>query len=135
MKIMLIVAIPFFFACEIRAQAPDTSIIELIANPDKFDGKVVRIIGVINIDFESNAIYLTKEHWANSVTTNGVWLTIDKNLADKRKWGNGRYFLVEGVFHAEDKGHMGLWRGAISDIAVMELHEIISKGENADSER
>jgi len=109
-----------------NGQVPNTSILQLIANPQKFDKKTVRFQGVVNIEFERNGIYLSKEHWENSVTSCGIWLDIDPKLAKSRKWANGKYFIIEGVFHAEDKGHMGLWMGSISNITLLQVHEVVT---------
>jgi len=112
-----------------NAQIPSTSIIELIANPKSFDGQKVRIQGVVNFEFESNAIYLSKEHWQHSVTSCGIWIDVTPKMAEQKKWANGKYFVIEGTFHADEKGHMGLWRGSISEITMLLLHEIIKPSE------
>lgn len=109
----------------LHGQAPTASLIELIATPQKFDGKIVRFHGVLNIGFESNAMYLSKDHWENTVTSCGIWLHIPPELAAERKWGNGKYFLIEGTFDASDRGHMGLWMGALSKITLLTVHEIV----------
>lgn len=108
----------------LQGQVPTVSLIELIASPREFDGKVVRFHGVINIDFENTAIYLSKEHWSHSVTSCGIWLDLPEKLANERKWGNGKYFIIQGTFNAAEKGHMGLWRGGLSNIAMLDLHEV-----------
>ena len=41
-------------------QCIGVSLIQLIANPDKYHGKLVRVIGVINIEFEGNKIFTSK---------------------------------------------------------------------------
>lgn len=129
MKILLIIAVSCFVQTGASAQAPSASIVELIANPDSFNGKSVRIQGVINIGFENNSIYLSKEHWKHSITSCGIWMEIESKLAEERKWGNGKYFLIEGIFHADRKGHMGLFRGTISNIKMIQLHEVIDAHE------
>lgn len=50
--------------------AIDVSVINLIATPDAFHGKVVRVIGVSNFEFEGNHLWFCKEHWANPVVKN-----------------------------------------------------------------
>ena len=41
--------------------AKDVTMIQLIAAPEKYDGQLVRVIGVGNLAFESNCISLSKE--------------------------------------------------------------------------
>jgi hypothetical protein len=38
--------------------ALDVSLIQLIANPESYDGKKVRIIGFLRLEFEGDALYL-----------------------------------------------------------------------------
>ena len=43
--------------------APESvSLVALIANPDRYDGKTVQVVGVLNIGFEMDALCLTIEH-------------------------------------------------------------------------
>lgn len=46
----------------------DVSCITLIAEPKKFNGKHIRIIGVLEVGFESNGIYLTQNDYEHMVT-------------------------------------------------------------------
>jgi len=66
-------------------QAPTASLIQLIANPEKFDGKTVVVEGVTNVEFEGSAIYLSKEHWKHLILSFGVWLDLDPKLAKDRR--------------------------------------------------
>jgi hypothetical protein len=88
------------------------SLIELIANPTQFDGKRVRIIGFLRLEFEGTAIYLSREDFENGITKNGLWVStdqLDNTLSN-------RYVLLEGTFNASNPGHRGLWSGAIEKI-------------------
>jgi hypothetical protein len=35
----------------------------LIADPKRFDGQTVRVIGYLHLEFEGNAVYLSKPAW------------------------------------------------------------------------
>lgn len=117
------------FAHQLFAQATTTSIIQVIANPKDFDGKVVRFEGVTNIEFEGNGIYLSKEHWNARVTSFGIWMDLNDELTKSKRWLNGKYCIVEGTFHANDRGHMGLFMGSLSDITMFHQREPISPTE------
>lgn len=98
--------------------AVDVSIIALIANPDEYDGKVVRVMGVGRLEFEGNSIYLHKEDYEMRNSRNGLWISLGSEATpyeDAEKY-NGEYVLIEGVFSKENHGHMGLWSGAIVNI-------------------
>jgi hypothetical protein len=90
------------------------SIIDLIANPDLFDGKRIRTFGYIHFEFEGNGIYLHQEDYARSLYANGLWVNLAQNVS--RVDCQDRYVLVEGTFRARDRGHLGLWSGAIGEI-------------------
>ena len=84
--------------------------------PEKFDGKLVRIIGFLCLAFEGDAIYLRREDFDHSLTQNALWVDVpekrDETLSRK-------YVLLEGTFDASDHGHMGLFGGAIRKITRM----------------
>jgi len=94
------------------------SIIDLIANPEQYDGKPVRVMGFAHFEFEGEAIYLHREDFDQGLTSNGIWLdTGDKGgpaeLSDQ-------YLIVEGTFVAAGRGHLGMWSGEIGKITRME---------------
>ena len=57
----------------------DVSMINLIATPEKYHGKIVRIIGVAFIEQRrSSAIFLTADCYKNYVAKNSLW--VDTNF-------------------------------------------------------
>ncbi|MFC1524344.1 hypothetical protein ACFL6N_06095 [Thermodesulfobacteriota bacterium] len=119
--LVIILLLPFLVGFgAVNHETINTSLINLIATPDKFHGKIVRVIGVSNIEFEGNGIYLSKEHLINRVTKNALWLSLNFKIIGKSEEElskyNGQYVLVEGVFNKDDKGHMGLKSGSINNV-------------------
>src|SRR5258707_6462217 len=99
------------FAKTLFADEPiNVSLIQLIANPKEYDGKLVRVGGVASFEFEGNAIYLHKDDMRYCLTNNGLWL--DTWSLAKQKF-NGKYVSVEAIFNGTLKGHMGLWSGSL----------------------
>lgn len=102
------------FACE------SVSIIQLIGDPSSHHGKKVLVKGVIQLEFEGNALYLSKDDRAFGISKNAVWISLDEAKIGISTEGlarlNGRYVLVEGTFDKSDTGHMGLFAGAIHKI-------------------
>ncbi|MAP80295.1 MAG: hypothetical protein CL526_04310 [Aequorivita sp.] len=94
------------------------SIINLIATPEKYHNKKVRVIGFLNLEFEGNAIYLHKDDYKKSIHKNGLWVTFtDESWEKIKKYRfNKSYFLIEGTYDMTLFGHMGLWSGTIKDI-------------------
>ena len=76
------------------------SIIELIAVPEKYDGKMVRVIGVVQIEHEYNAIHLSTEDW--KYMTNAIWIDPDYEKLEATEEDlaklNGKMVLIEGIF-------------------------------------
>ncbi|MBW3655001.1 MAG: hypothetical protein KY444_02775 [Gemmatimonadetes bacterium] len=104
-----------------RPSTPDTdvhdvSIIQLVARPEQFHGRRVRVTGYLWLEFEGNGIYLSESDRTHGVYRNGLWVSFAPGVLDGRQEYSGRYVLVEGTFNAEDRGHMGLWSGAIQQI-------------------
>ncbi|MCP3875093.1 MAG: hypothetical protein GY699_18315 [Desulfobacteraceae bacterium] len=119
--ICFIIILPWIFGFgEANHDAISVSLINLIATPEKYHDKTIRVIGVSNIAFEGNSIYLSKEHWANFVMKNAIWITPNYKAIGKTEKElsefNGRYVLIEGVFNKNDNGHMGLFSGSIDNV-------------------
>ncbi len=100
-------------------QTVDVSMVSLIANPKDFDGKKVRLIGYVRLEFEGDSIYLHRDDARQRNFKNGLWLDVE--VPQKRRPTiNNRYALVEGVFSMEERGHMGLWSGTIKNVTRLE---------------
>lgn len=113
---MLVLALRSGFA---DAQAVDVSMINLIANPKDFDGKKVRLIGYVRLEFEGDSIYLHRDDARQGNTRNGLWL--DVALPQKQRMRvNNRYAIVEGVFSMDEQGHLGLWSGSIKNVTRLD---------------
>lgn len=100
--------------------AEDVSMVQLIATPEKFDGKFVRVFGFLWLEFEADSLYLHREDLVQGLTRNGVWVHRTEAIERDGKKLNRHYVLIEGVFDAQDHGHMGLWGGAIKNITRIE---------------
>jgi hypothetical protein len=88
--------------------------VQLLATPEKFHGKFIRVEGFLRLEFEGKALYLHKEDYANGLYRNSVWVDLLESKEHMRL--NMRYVLIEGVFNAKDHGHLGLCGGAIEKI-------------------
>lgn len=129
---LLCIAVPCLGAAPLQAQArppalqvPGTSastevhhvsIIQLIATPERFHGKRVRVVGYLWLEFEGNGIYLSESDRTHGVYKNGLWVSFAEGVLDSRQAYSGRYVLLEGTFNAEAHGHLGLWSGTIEQI-------------------
>lgn len=99
----------------------DVSIIRLIATPEAYDGKPVRVIGYARIVFEGSAVYIHAEDDKRSIAKNGVWLDIGKTGLNKYRSMDGKYVLIEGRFDAKNNGHHDAFSGTIENINRFEI--------------
>jgi hypothetical protein len=99
------------------AEPINVSMIQLIADPQRFDGQTIRVIGFMRLEFEGNAVYLHREDYERSVLQNGVWIELtDSQLKTSAKLNNG-YVIIEGTFSAKERGQLGIWSGSIQKIS------------------
>jgi hypothetical protein len=97
-------------ACLPSAPTYETvSIAELIASPDKFDGRSIVVTGYYYSGFELSALYPGRRNPENSETDDGLWIYGLSPFLDL----NGRHVVVSGVFDGKNKGHLGQWSGSI----------------------
>ena len=98
------------------SEPKDVSLVQLIANSAEWHGKLVRVDGYCRLEFEETVLYLHEEDSEHLITRNGVWLRLGWPIPEKyRDVGDG-YVLVEGVFDADQAGHMGMFSGEIKDV-------------------
>ena len=91
----------------LRQDAIDASVYELLAAPERYDGRPVRVIGVVrfSFDYESRSgVYATTDDYRHR--TDGVIDigSIEPIIAtDERSLSrmNGTYAVIEGVFRAK----------------------------------
>lgn len=91
------------------------SMINLIANPSDFHGKRVQLVGYLHLEFEGDAIYLSRDAWQYGQDKNGLWVSFAKAIESPGRF-NDSYVYVEGRFNAERHGHKGLFSGSIDEI-------------------
>lgn len=123
MKIMRLVALFILSFAALHTasavQPVDVSIIQLIATPEKYQGKRVRILAFLRVEFEGSAVYLHKEDYEQAIHRNGLWIDLPRGISSGKGLTN-QYVLVEGVFDGKQNGHMGLWSGTITDVTRLE---------------
>ena len=106
------------FAQPLHAAEPlDVSLVRLIANPKDYDGKIVRVIGFVRLEFEGNAIYLHQDDYKHGIRKNGLWIDATDDMRKRTADFDQKHVLLEGTFNVKDTGHLGLWSGSIQKIA------------------
>lgn len=108
------------------ARGISVSLINLIATPERYDGKLVFVTGYASIGLENMSLCPFK-HTAS--TKDCIWLNIDSGPyatdedmrrynAKEKVWEkfNGKIVSIRGTFDKKDTRHLGMWSGAIKDI-------------------
>jgi hypothetical protein len=128
------VAIPFILGIQVawspvvgiepsQERAPivaDVSLVQLIANPDQFDTRPIRVIGFCWFEFERNALYLHREDFEHGIAKNAVWLSVGGAGSSEYADLKNKYVIVEGTFSARERGHFGMFAGSIKSITRLE---------------
>lgn len=114
-------------------QPIDVPIVQLIADPARWHGKIIRVTGVMKLEFEGDAIYLSPSDADKHVTKNAIALDIDyarfgipeelpkdtKQKEEAMKAANalkdlsGKYVVLEGPFNAYSQGHLGAFSASM----------------------
>jgi hypothetical protein len=105
-----------FLAAQNSQDPTGISLIQLISNPDRYDGKVVRLEGFLRLEFEGNALYLHQEDDDYMLTKNAICVDASPDMIKSRDNLDKKYVLLEGTFDAKDHGHMGLFSGSLHKI-------------------
>ncbi len=99
------------------------SLVALLADPARFDGQQVMLVGYVRSGFESNALYLTKDDADILNRMNSVWLEgyrDGNDTAGKKRPVRGFIRVVGTVrYRSAGVGHLGLWPVGISDITLV----------------
>ena len=137
-KIVFLVFL-FVLPASLSAAEPlNVSLIQLIATPEDFNGKKVRVSGFLHVKFEDSVLYLSKDHADHIMGRNGLWIDYSQNIdtfpedIEDIIYFDGKAVTLEGIFIFEDEmghGHFGLNSGMISETdRIIELNKYYDGG-------
>jgi hypothetical protein len=98
----------------------DISLIALIASPQQFDKCFVRVMGVINVGFEGDAIFLHEEDYKYGLMKNSLRLHLSDVQIEKFKKYSGSHVILEGVFYGIGPDSRESTSGAIANITRLD---------------
>jgi uncharacterized Zn ribbon protein len=104
------------------------SMINLIATPEKFDGKMVSVVGFLAIETEDARLYLSEEDYRHYIAENGVFVDVNGEVTKNMEKADGHYVSLVGVFKLKGAG-VSVGNGSqITDIRLcLPLHEFTEK--------
>lgn len=92
------------------------SIIRLIADPSRYDGRRVVTRGYLHIEFEGNALYLSRTDAEMHSTLNALNIAIPRGKEEEFRKLHGSYASLEGTFRMFPGGGR-LFSGQIIEIS------------------
>ncbi|MEP6690117.1 MAG: hypothetical protein ABJD07_03115 [Gemmatimonadaceae bacterium] len=100
----------------------DVSLVQLIATPDRFHNKTVRVVGYAHIQGINTGLYLSREAFDQGVTKNAAWLEVAADSIDAAATQFGdRYVRVTAVWNAHELGNLHLWSGSLERVRKVEV--------------
>ncbi len=82
------------------------SLVRLIADPERFRGRLVGVIGYLVIEFEGDALYLHGDDALFRISANALAVQVTPDMHERRDVLGG-YVMLEGVFDPGATGHRG----------------------------
>jgi hypothetical protein len=115
---LLVICTPSFSQGEKKEPLSVVSVSQLIAAPDKFANAQILVTGYCRLLFEGTAIYAYKEDFDRDLG-NQIWLNL---RADQLTKANQKisYCIIAGTYNPSNRGHFGMFVGAIEDITRFE---------------
>jgi hypothetical protein len=89
------------------------SLVKLLATPGLFDGRYIGVTGVLQVEFEGDALYLDAASLKNNVTKNAIWLDLPLDQRAALRTRVNQYTGLVGRFNAKRLGHTNLFSGAL----------------------
>ena len=96
------------------------SLVSVVANPQRFGGRTIQVVGFVTLRFEDNALYLSREAAEVSDSSSAVWLDVGGLTLSRPQDFDRRYVILAGRFNAENRGHLGMFAGTIETISRLE---------------
>jgi hypothetical protein len=92
-----------------------TPILNLLATPERYNNKRVRVLGVLSAEFEDQNLYLNSEYYKAVAAEYAILLQLPRGSESASRELNGKYVYLDGIFSDRETrdGH-----GIIDVIAV-----------------
>ena len=113
--VVLLCACPFALSQEQQPVAKNVGLLQLLTNPDKYEGQVVNVVGYLRLEPEGNILYLTPDDYLNAVPENGIWVDVTPDIAANRSRLDRKYVQLLGKFTTRKLGN-SLGAGSLTRI-------------------
>lgn len=103
-------------AQESTQQPTRVSLVQLIATPEKFNDKLVVVMGFLGMSREGDLLFLHQADAENMIDSNAIWVRRTEQIGKDREKLNMKYVRVIGSFRENFKEQLGNPRGGIPDV-------------------
>jgi hypothetical protein len=84
-------------------QPARVSLVQLIANPEKYDGQLVSAVGFLTMGEEGTGLWLHETDFLNGIDADAISVDRTKEMYSDKEHLNLNYMLIEGIFRNEKK--------------------------------
>jgi hypothetical protein len=104
-----------------RGEPINVGLVALLGSPERYDGRRIRTVGLLCIEFEGNALYLHEEDYQYRMTKNAAELDLSKAQEEQFKSLSLKHVLIEGTVSA-DRGELerGMYGATIGKVTRLE---------------
>jgi hypothetical protein len=100
------------------AKTEIVSLAAVIAKPREYHNRRIRVVGFCHLEFEGNGLYVQSADFHQGVTKHGVWLDVEDSPETRAL--SDEYVVVQGRFDAEQRGHLSMFSGLLTDVTRIE---------------
>lgn len=97
--------------------------VQLIADPERYDGALVSLLGWCVIRFEQTTIQVSDQ---STQWTDALWLELDDEQSAANVSDEPTFCRVRGTFQGGWSGHMGRWPGQINPVDEIFLYDEVT---------
>lgn len=101
----------------------DVPMISVLNDPQKFNAVRLRLRGICRIEFEGNALYLSRQSFNDRHAEQAIWLNLGWPVKPDVQRLDGQEVIIEGTFDGAGKGHWGAFAGSLKDIQALKVVE------------
>jgi hypothetical protein len=98
--------------------------VALVANPQRYEGKITRTVGFLCVEFEGNALYVHDEDYRHGLSKNSMALRLSDSQSKQFKSLSLRYVIIEATAYANGLESTAEWAGALGNITRLEVWPI-----------
>ena len=92
------------------------SIVQLVATPERFDGKLLVVTGFLSLGTEADELYISSSDEANGILENGISIVRTQEIQQKRAELNQKYVRVAGRFKLNNRLKARFTSGGFAEV-------------------